>query len=319
MIDAGNDCTPTGTSGSWNAATGNSGGWQEWSLPIPAAYAGENVEIAVSVVSDPATQGLGAWLDELRVVDSSDAPINTADASFETGIDGWTLPGPPGPAGPAGQSDATGWERAQSAPFIETPVVTTNDTVFTGFGFEAITGAANRNAFMQAVLTHLGAPHKPVFDAPAPRVETPRRRRRLRRRPPPPGGAGGPDAAVRAPAPCRERVARRLNLLLDRSQGLTKARRGGVLVTFGCTARCVVRLDLVVYRGDATPLRAAVAAHRPAHVHDAQGGAPDAARRRSRGRRSCACARAAPVSVSVRATWTGVAGGPSRAGTVRLR
>ena len=26
---------------------------------------------------------------------------------------------------------------------------------------------------MQAVLTHLGAPHKPAFDAPAPRVETP--------------------------------------------------------------------------------------------------------------------------------------------------
>ena len=119
---------PTGTSGAWNAATGNSGGWQEWSLPIPAAYHGKNVEIAVSVVSDPAFLGLGSWVDELRVVDGADAPINSADPSFETGMDGWTLPGPPGPAGDAGQSAVTGWERAQSAPFIETPVVTTNDT-----------------------------------------------------------------------------------------------------------------------------------------------------------------------------------------------
>ena len=33
----GNDCDPTGSSGSWNGATGNSGGWQDWELPIPAA------------------------------------------------------------------------------------------------------------------------------------------------------------------------------------------------------------------------------------------------------------------------------------------
>ena len=71
-------------------------------------------------------------------------------------MDGWTLPGPPGPAGPAGQSDVTGWVRAQSAPFVEAPVVTTTDTVYTGFAFEAITGAANRTAFMQAVFAHLG-------------------------------------------------------------------------------------------------------------------------------------------------------------------
>ena len=59
-------------------------------------------------------------------------------------MDGWTLPGPPGPAGAGGQSSATGWERAQSAPFVETPITTTDDTVYTGFGFEAVDGAANR-------------------------------------------------------------------------------------------------------------------------------------------------------------------------------
>ena len=122
----GETCDPTGSSGSWNAATGNSSGWQEWSLPIPAAYAGKDVEISVSVASDPAVRGLGAWLDELRLVDSADAPINSADPSFETGLDGWTLPGPPPPEG-EGQSTVTGWERAQSAPFVETPITTTDE------------------------------------------------------------------------------------------------------------------------------------------------------------------------------------------------
>ena len=85
VIDSGNACTATGFSGSWNATTGNSGGWQDWSLPIPPAYHGENVEISVSVVTDPAFLGLGAWVDELRVVDAADAPINSSDPSFESG------------------------------------------------------------------------------------------------------------------------------------------------------------------------------------------------------------------------------------------
>jgi murein tripeptide amidase MpaA len=313
VIDGGDACTPTGTSGAWNAATGNSGGWQEWSLPIPAAYAGKDVEIAVAVVSDPATQGLGAWVDELRVVDSADAPINSADPSFESGMDGWTLPGPPLPAGPAGQSSVTGWERVQSAPFIEAPVVTTNDTVYTGFAFEAITGAANRNAFMQAVLTHLGAPHKPVFDAPAPRVETPAAPPPPPPPPPPPGDTGGPG-----PGPAPGAAVRRLNLVLDGSQGLTKARRGGVLVTFGCTARCVVRLDLVV--SSATQRRYHLPSRRI-------GRRTFTLRRATRQRLHVGLTRTAklrlkgagPIAVSVRATWTGVAGGPSRSGTVRLK
>ena len=316
VTNAGADCTPTGTSGSWNAATGNSGGWQEWSLPIPAAYHGKNVEIAVSVVSDPAFLGLGSWLDELRVVDGADAPVNSADPSFEAGIDGWTLPGPPGPAGPSGQSTVTGWERVQTAPFIETPVVTTNDTVYTGFGFEAITGAANRAAFMQAVLTHLGAPSKPVFNAPVPQIETP-----ASTSPPPPppppaadtGAPGGdtPGGTTTPPAP-------RLNLLLDRSQGLTKARRGGVFLTLGCSARCTVRIDLVVDR--ATQRRYGLASRRigrRTYTMTSAGRRPlhvtltASAKRRLR--------RARSVNVSVQAAWTGVTGGLSRSGTVRLR
>ena len=40
-IDDGDDCDADRNSGSWNAATGNSGGWQDWSMPIPDEYLGE--------------------------------------------------------------------------------------------------------------------------------------------------------------------------------------------------------------------------------------------------------------------------------------
>ncbi len=152
ITDGGDNCDPTGSSGEWNAATDNSGGWQEWEMPIPPAYVGQNVEVSISVVSDPAVQGLGAWVDQVSMRAADDTPIDSADPSFETGLDGWDTPGPP----PGTENQATGWERAQSAPFVETPIVTTDDTVYTGLGLEAITGASNREAFMRAALEHLG-------------------------------------------------------------------------------------------------------------------------------------------------------------------
>ena len=298
VIDSGNACNPTGSSGSWNAATGNSGGWQEWSLPIPAAYAGKNVEISVSVASDPASLGLGVWVDELRVVNSGGTPINSADPSFEAGIDGWTLPGPPGPAGPAGQSPVTGWVRAQNAPFVEAPVVTTTDTVYTGFGFEAITGAANRTAFMQAVLAHLGTPGKPQFDAAKPRVDAP---------PPPPPL---PPPAVGPPP-------RAMTLGLLARQHLQTVRRKGVLATLGCNRRCTVRLELVVSRATQRAYRL------PSRTIGRRTVTRDSGRRAYRIPLTTAAKRrlrrASAARLTVRATWTGVRPAIVRSGTVRLR
>ncbi|MEA2218761.1 MAG: hypothetical protein QOJ35_1387 [Solirubrobacteraceae bacterium] len=310
VVNSGNDCTSTGTSGSWNAATGNSGGWQEWSLPIPAAYAGHNVEISVAVATDPATLGLGTWIDELRVEDSGGAPIDSTDPSFESGLGGWTLPGPPLPAGPAGQSDATGWVRAQSAPFVEAPVVTTTDTVYTGFGFEAITGAANRTAFMQDVLTHLGAPHKPVFDAATPHVDVP---------PPPPGPPPGPPPpAATGPGTTPAPLARRLALRLARRQRLGPAVSRGVFVTLGCNQRCTVRIDLVVSRA------AQRAFHLPSRLVGRRTVTLSAAGQRayrialSAGARRKLRRVRTGVSLSARATLTGVDPAIRSSGAVRL-
>jgi len=82
----------------------------------------------------------------------------------ETDQGGWTTPGPP--AGTVSQ--ATGWQRAQTAPFIEGSGVGTKDTVYTGFGLEKVQGAANQKALLGDVFEYLGTPSKPRFSAPAP-------------------------------------------------------------------------------------------------------------------------------------------------------
>ncbi len=148
----GSDCTPTGTTGEWNAATGNSAGWQDWSMPIPAAYQGKDVEIAITVASDPATLGLGAWIDQVQVVDGAGDPVAGADPSFESGLDGWAPVGPP----PGTDSDVTGWERAMTTDFVEGAVVATDDTVYSGIGVESVVGRANRAAYLRAAIRQLG-------------------------------------------------------------------------------------------------------------------------------------------------------------------
>ena len=290
-------------------AAGRTGRWT--SRP---QYAGKNVEISVSVVTDPATLGLGVWVDQLQVVDTSPTPvpINSADPSFETGIDGWTLPGPPAPAGPAGQSDETGWARAQTAPFVEGPIVTTNDSVYTGFSFEAITGAANRNALMQSVLTHLGAPAKPAFDAPTPQPETTTTSTAAATAT---TTATSATTTAAAPPPGPP-FTRQMALHVTSPQKLAIVRGKGLLATLGCNARCVTRVDIVVDRATqrAFKLPSRRIARRTVTVTSGQKKfrvkLTSAAKQRLR--------RATKVRASVQATWTGVRPAITKTRSVRL-
>jgi hypothetical protein len=100
------------------------------------------------VASDPATTGLGLWVDDTKVTADG---ATLAETSFETDEGGWTI-GPP-PAGTA--SPANGWERATEQ-FQEGPVVATDDTIYAAFGVEGIRTAAKRAEFMRGVLRHLG-------------------------------------------------------------------------------------------------------------------------------------------------------------------
>jgi hypothetical protein len=145
-VNADGSCSPTGTTGAWNAFTGNSEGWQDWNVDL-SAYAGKKVEVAISVITDWGTLGLGVWLDDAKVtIDGAQASLD----DFESGTGAWQLgPSPDGTANPV-----VGWERATEQ-FTEGAVVGTDDTVYTGFGIEGITGAAKRAEFMRGVMRHL--------------------------------------------------------------------------------------------------------------------------------------------------------------------
>jgi hypothetical protein len=146
-------CEPQGTTGQWNAFTGSSGGWTDWDVDL-SAYAGKKVDLRISVITDWGTLGLGVWVDDVKL---SDGATTLEFNDFETDLGGWTI-GPP----PAGTGVPTnGWTR-RTEEFKEGGVVATDDTLYTGFGFEGINESA-RNEFMKRTLTHLG-----VLAAPAP-------------------------------------------------------------------------------------------------------------------------------------------------------
>lgn len=141
----GADCSPTGTTGTWNAATGNSGGWKEFTADL-SAYAGKQVEVSITYVSDWGTQGLGVFLDNVRV-EAGGATVE--QTSFESDLGGWSVAGPP--EGTA--ANTNDWARSQLA-FDSGAGVTTKDTVYAGFGLESLP-QAQRDEFVKRTFQHL--------------------------------------------------------------------------------------------------------------------------------------------------------------------
>jgi hypothetical protein len=89
--DGADGCTPTGTTGAWNAATGASDGYETWSVDL-SPYAGKQVQVALSVISDDVVSYPGVWVDDIV------GPGGVGSTSFENDgnpTDGWTVPGAP--------------------------------------------------------------------------------------------------------------------------------------------------------------------------------------------------------------------------------
>ncbi|MFI0448654.1 M14 family zinc carboxypeptidase [Actinomadura sp. 6N118] len=141
----GQDCSATGTTGAWHAASGKSNGYKEWSIDL-TPYAGKKVEISISYVSDWGTQGLGVFLDDAKITAGG---ATLAETSFESDLGGWTVAGPPTGSAPASND----WARSQQA-FEEGAGVTTKDTVYVGFGAEGMSTEA-RNDFVKRAMRHL--------------------------------------------------------------------------------------------------------------------------------------------------------------------
>ncbi|MFC4612451.1 M14 family zinc carboxypeptidase [Streptomyces maoxianensis] len=139
-------CTATGTSGAWNRFTGSSNGWQPVSVDL-SAYAGKQVELAISYVTDPGTGGTGVFVDDTKLVVGG---TPQGPEGFETSLGPWAVAGPP-----AGSPGNTGdWARAQAL-FHSQAAVTTRDTVLIGFGLEHVPGAADRKQLIGKALSAL--------------------------------------------------------------------------------------------------------------------------------------------------------------------
>ena len=73
-------CTPTGSTGEWHAASGNSGGWQEWNIDL-SQYHGKTVELSIVYATDWGTLTVPGML-----VDDTKITVNGAvvhETSFE--------------------------------------------------------------------------------------------------------------------------------------------------------------------------------------------------------------------------------------------
>ncbi len=142
-LNADNTCSPTGTTGVWNAASGRSSSWEQWSVNL-SAYAGQQVEVSIAYVSDWSVQGLGVFVD--------DTVVSTgATTSFESDLGGWTVTGPASGSAPNGNN----FTRTTAAGFPEGATITTDDTIFFGFGFEGISTPGARNTVMGRVMEYL--------------------------------------------------------------------------------------------------------------------------------------------------------------------
>ncbi|MFI7497076.1 M14 family zinc carboxypeptidase [Streptomyces sp. NPDC049687] len=141
-----NDCTATGTTGSWNALTGASNGWQQVSFDL-SAYAGKNIEVSIAYVTDPGSGGHGVLADDASLVVGGAA---TGTEGFETSLGAWRVGGPPA-GSPAVLKD---WTRT-GVLFQTYGAVTTDDTVLLGFGLEHVTSAADRKTLIGKALASL--------------------------------------------------------------------------------------------------------------------------------------------------------------------
>ena len=145
-------CTSTGSSGSWNAATGSSGGWQQFQVDL-SGFASQQVEVSITVLSDQTIQLFpGVFIDDI-VVSTGEGTTSFEDDGDP--MDGWTIPGAPQDLDGIEGPNANDWIRRSGFGITEGAAITTPDSVYLGFGFEGVTGAATRNTLMDRLVDYL--------------------------------------------------------------------------------------------------------------------------------------------------------------------
>lgn len=138
-------CASPGTSGTWNSITGSTDGWRQVAYDL-SGFAGQQVEVSITYVTDPGTGGVGAFVDDTRIVIND---VTDADG-FEGATSSWAV----GPA-PAGSPEPlSNWVIGPE--LLDFYAATaTNDTLLLGFGFEHLSTDAERTALMRRALNGL--------------------------------------------------------------------------------------------------------------------------------------------------------------------
>jgi hypothetical protein len=141
-------CNPS-SPGIWNAATGNSGGFNDWNIDL-SAYAGKQVEVSIVYQTDPGTSGIGVFLDDVRA--TANGTVITQTGFEDDTLGGWAVTG-----APAGSPGNTGdWERSQTLGLVDGPGIATNHSLLWGFGLEGVQGAEARSTILRDALAQWG-------------------------------------------------------------------------------------------------------------------------------------------------------------------
>ncbi len=145
-LTPGDPCTPA-TAGVWNSFTGSSGGWTPVAFDL-TPYAGQQVELVISYVTDPFTGGAGVVIDDTRLITTGG--LIEAEG-FETGLGAWAvLDAPDGSPG-----NVVNFERGPGIGGI-IAAVSTADTVVLGFGLEQLEDPGIRAAVIATSLAGFG-------------------------------------------------------------------------------------------------------------------------------------------------------------------
>jgi hypothetical protein len=137
----GADCSEPGTSGTWNTFTGDSGGWQQVAFDL-TPYAGQQVELSITYLTDPAFGGTGAFVDDTRVVIDG---VTDADG-FEGATSDWTPSDPPAGSPPSSGTWMIGGTLASGF-----AGVSTEDTDLFGFGLEQLPTTAREELLQRSL------------------------------------------------------------------------------------------------------------------------------------------------------------------------
>jgi hypothetical protein len=145
-------CSSTGSSGTWNAANGASGGWQQFQVDL-TPFANRQIEVSITSLSDWGLQQFpGVFIDDI-VVSTGEGSTSFEDDGDP--MDGWTVPGAPQDAEGIEGPNRNDWVRRGGLGIKEGAVIATDDTVYMGFGLEGVTGASTRSQIMDRAIDYL--------------------------------------------------------------------------------------------------------------------------------------------------------------------